>query len=77
MSAYLGKPGRLIPIYSTPTMGTKGLPARTYETTLEGRVKAQIQAVGRREWDLSAGGASPSELGALHAFAAGEWGRPR
>lgn len=74
MSAYLGTPGRLVPIYSTPSMGVSGMPARVYATTLEGRVKAQIVPQGRRQWDLTAAGASPTELGNLRAFASGEWG---
>lgn len=64
----------MVPIYSTPTMSTSGIPARSFETTLEGRVKAQIQPVGRREWTLSATYATPGELGTLMGFASGEWG---
>lgn len=74
MSAFLGTLGRLIPIYSSPSMGVSGIPERTFQTTLEGRLKAQIKPVGRRSWDLSAAYASPGELAALMDFATGVWG---
>lgn len=74
MSAYLGKLGQLIPIYSNPSMGVSGIPARSFQTTLEGRVKAQVKPVGRRVWELSAAYASPGELAALMGFVNGEWG---
>lgn len=74
MSAYLGSLGRLIPIYSNPSMAVSGLPARSFQTTLEGRVKVQVRPVGRRSWELSAAFASPGELAALLDFATGVWG---
>lgn len=74
MSAYLGTLGRLIPIYSNPSMKVSGIPARSFQTTLEGRVKAQVRPVGRRVWSLSAAYASPGELAALLDFANGVWG---
>lgn len=74
MSAFLGQLGRLIPIYSNPSMGVSGIPERTFQTTLEGRLKAQVKPVGRRSWDLSAAYASPGELAALMDFATGIWG---
>lgn len=74
MSAYLGTLGRLIPIYSNPSMKVSGIPARSFQTTLEGRVKVQVKSVARRSWDLSAAYASPSEVAALMDFAMGAWG---
>lgn len=74
MSAFLGTLGRLIPIYSNPSMKVSGIPARSFQTTLEGRVKAQVRPVGRRVWSLSAAYASPGELAALLDFANGVWG---
>lgn len=74
MSAFLGTLGRLIPIYSNPSMDVTGIPERFFQTTLEGRVKAQVRPVGRRLWSLSAAYASPGELAALMDFATGVWG---
>lgn len=74
MSAFLGALGRLVPIYSNPSMKVSGVPARSFQTTLEGRVKAQVRPVGRREWALSAAYALPGEVGALLGFVSGEWG---
>lgn len=74
MNAYLGQLGRLVPIYSNPSMEVSGIPARTFQTTLEGRVKAQVRPVGRRSWTLSAAYASPGEVAALLDFATGVWG---
>lgn len=74
MSAFLGTLGRLIPIYSNPSMAVSGIPARSFQTTLEGRVKAQVRPVGRRSWELSAAYATPGDVASLMDFANGGWG---
>lgn len=74
MSAYLGMLGRLVPIYSNPTMDVSGDEAYAFTKTLEGRVKAQVRPVSRRSWELSARAASPTDVGTLNGFASGEWG---
>lgn len=74
-SAFIGTLGRLIPVYSNPTMGYEpGLSKRSFQTTLEGKVKAQIQPIGRRTWTLNAQLATGPELATLIGFATGEWG---
>lgn len=75
MSAYLGTLGRLIPIYSNPSMDVTPTESYTFVRTLEGRVKGQARAVaGRRTWELSGRHAKASDVGTLEGFASGEWG---
>lgn len=74
MSAYLGTLGRLVPIYSNPTMDVSSEGSYSFTTTLEGRVKAQLRPTSRRSWGLSARAASPTDVGTLSGFASGEWG---
>lgn len=74
MSAYLGKLGQLVPIYTTPGMSVTGIPERTYEKSLEGRVTAQVKPKGAREWSLDAAFAEPEDVGTLMSFVLGEWG---
>lgn len=75
MSAYLGMLGRLVPIYSNPTMDVGAADSYTFETTLEGRVKAQVLPTSPRSWSLSGVFAQSTDVGVLEGFAAGEWGR--
>lgn len=74
MTVYMGSPGRMIALWSTPAQ--KVSPADPFEfvTTLEGRVKARRSPASRREWSLDASLASPSEQGALMEFVQGAWG---
>lgn len=74
MSAYLGTLGRLVPIYSNPTMKTSGDDKYTFSRTLEGRVKAQVSIDTRRTWELSAHAATTTDIGSLTGFISGEWG---
>lgn len=75
-SAYMGFLGQLVAVYSNPTMDyDPGIPKRTFQQTLEGRVKAQVQSVGRRSWSLEAKYATGPQVAALLAFGSGEWGK--
>lgn len=75
MSVYLGIPGRLVELKCPASQGTPADDVFTFERTLEGRVKAQARPLARRSWDLRVATATPADVGALAAFAAGEWGR--
>ena len=46
----------------------------TFQTTLEGRVKAQARERSPRRWSVGIGTATPGEIASLLAFASGEWG---
>lgn len=46
----------------------------TFQTTLEGRVKAQARVRSPRRWSVGIGAATPADIAALLAFASGEWG---
>lgn len=75
MSAYLGTPGRLIELKCPTDQSIPDDDVYTFERTLEGRVKAQARPLSRRQWSVKVDTATPREVGALAAFAAGEWGR--
>ena len=72
---YLGTPGRMVGI-SCPAEQRLSTDERySFQTTLEGRVKAQVRPGGRRVWDLRLPSTStPSEIATLAAFANGAWG---
>lgn len=75
-AAYLGSLGALVQVYSNPSMSySPGVPERSFQTTLEGRIKAQIKPVGRRSWQLAGKQATGPELAVLLGFAMGEWGQ--
>lgn len=76
MSVYLGTLGRLVELKCPADQATPADDVFTFTRTLEGRVKAQARPLSRRQWSVRAGKTStPKEVGALAAFAAGEWGR--
>lgn len=75
MTVYLGIPGRLVALKCPSDQGTPADDVFSFERTLEGRVKAQARRLSRRRWSVSVATATPSEVGALAAFASGEWGR--
>lgn len=74
MTVYLGSLGRMIPIYSTPSAQLETEERHSFSTTLEGRRKAQVRAIGRRTWGLNAQFADPAEHSLLSQFANGAWG---
>lgn len=75
MSAYLGTPGRLVELKCPADQAAPGDDVFTFERTLEGRVKAQARPFSRRAWRVQVSTATPQDVGALAAFAGGEWGR--
>ncbi|GAA1337114.1 hypothetical protein [Arthrobacter roseus] len=75
MSVYLGQLGRLVELKCPSGEAQAPEDTFTFEQTLEGRVKAQSRAFrGRRRWAVDIGVATPADVGALMAFADGEWG---
>ena len=73
---YLGSPGRMVGV-KCPTRQRVGSSERySFETTLEGRVKAQVVPLQRRVWDVELGQLTePSEVATLQEFASGAWGK--
>ena len=73
---YLGSPGRMVGV-KCPTRQRVGSSERySFETTLEGRVKAQVVPLQRRSWDVELGQlTTPSEVATLQEFASGAWGK--
>ena len=73
---YLGSPGRMVGV-KCPTRQRVGSSERySFETTLEGRVKAQVVPLQRRSWDVELGQlTTPSEVATLQEFANGAWGK--
>ncbi len=74
MTTYLGTLNNLIELKSPSTLTVAGADNFTFETTLEGKPKAQVRPLSRRQWQLRMETATPAELAAVAAFAAGEWG---
>lgn len=75
MSVYIGTPGRLVELPYVSSQTVKSSDEYSFETTLEGRVKAQAKPLKRREWSLSASRYLAGAQGTLLAFVNGEWGR--
>ena len=72
---YLGTPGRMVGISCPAEQRLETAERYSFQTTLEGRVKAQVRPGGRRSWDLRLPRTStPSEVATLAAFANGSWG---
>lgn len=71
MTVYLGSLGRLVPIECGAEQVSLA-PRNRFETSLEGRVFAQVIPVARRSWALRIGVASA--LGTLRDFVSGAWG---
>lgn len=72
---YLGSPGRMVGISCPAEQRLSTADRFSFQTTLEGRVKAQVRPEGRRVWDLRLPRTStPSEVAELEAFVRGVWG---
>lgn len=71
MTVYLGSLGRLVPVECGAEQVSLA-PRHRFETSLEGRVFAQVLPVARRSWAMQVGVASA--LGTLHDFVSGAWG---
>lgn len=76
MSVYLGELGRLVELKCPASQSVSVEDGATFETTLEGRVKASVRPrVGSRVWSLSVSEATtPADHATLYSFINGEWG---
>lgn len=73
---YLGTPGRMIGIACPAVQRLTPSERLSFQSTLEGRVKAQVRPLSRRTWDLRLPATStPEEVAVLNDFADGSWGR--
>lgn len=73
---FLGSPGRMVELKCPTALRDQVSERYAFQTTLEGKVKAQVVPLQRRTWDVSLGRlASPDEVGTLLEFANGGWGR--
>ena len=75
MGTYLGTPGRLIQLRRVRTQDVEYWDGRTFQRTLEGRLKAQTKGSRNRAWTVSMAMATPSDLANIQAFQDGEFGR--
>lgn len=72
---YLGTLGRMIGIKCPSSQNVQTEERYSFQTTLEGRVKAQAKPIGRRTWSLGTSDATtPAEHSKLSQFASGAWG---
>lgn len=72
---YLGTLGRMIGIKCPASQNVEHEERYTFQTTLEGRRKAQPRPIGRRTWSLQTSDATtPAQVAALMQFAQGAWG---
>lgn len=75
MSIYLGQLGRLVELKCPAQQQVAAEDRFSFQTTLEGRVKAQVRPVGRRTWQVGTSDATtPAQQGAIMSFLNGEWG---
>lgn len=73
--AYLGTLGRLVELRGINSQQVEAEDRYTFQTTLEGRTKAQVRPIGRRKWELGTKDTARAEdLAAIMSFANGEWG---
>lgn len=72
---YLGTLGRMVGIKCPAQQSVEPEDRYSFETTLEGRRKAQRRSIGRRSWLLQLSDAStPADHGSLMQFIEGAWG---
>lgn len=72
---YIGTLGRMIGIKCPASQQVTNADRYSFETTLEGRVKAQARPIGRRVWALGHSDATtPADTAILQDFANGAWG---
>lgn len=75
MSIFVGSLGRLVRLKCAATQQVQPQDRFSFERTLEGRVKAQAVAVGRRVWSVATSDATdPAQQSAILAFTGGAWG---
>lgn len=75
MGTYLGTPGKLIQLRRVRTQDVEYWDGRTFQRTLEGRLKAQTKGTRNRAWTVSFAMATPSDLANIQALQDGEFGR--
>lgn len=72
---YLGTLGRMIGIKCPASQNVEHEERYTFQTTLEGRRKAQVRPRGPRTWSLQTSDATtPEQAATLMQFAQGAWG---
>lgn len=71
---WLGSPGRMQPIYSTPSMSVSAPVERSFSVTLGGKRVVRSAPGGHREWDMAADGSDAFDGSAIKMFADGHWG---
>lgn len=72
---YLGTLGRMVGLKCPSSQQLSQTEKYSFDSTLEGRVKAQALPAQRRVWNLSTSDATtPSEQAALQGFVNGNWG---
>lgn len=72
---YLGTPGRMIGLKCPASQQVSSEDRFTFQTTLEGRRKAQVRPRGARTWALQTSDAtSPEDAAKIAEFADGAWG---
>lgn len=74
MTVYLGRLGRMIELWSTPSSQVEAEDPYSFQVTVEGNRRAQRKATGRRTWSVSAEYSTPADVGVLSDFATGAWG---
>lgn len=75
MKAYIGTPGRMIALPYVSSESIELEDVYSFQTTLEGRVKAQVRPVANRAWSVAATRYLSDAQGLLFSFVSGEWGR--
>lgn len=75
MSTYIGTLGRLIQLRRVRTQDVEYWDGRTFQRTLEGRMRVQAKGVRNRAWSLSMDLATPADLANVQALLEGEFGR--
>lgn len=72
---YLGTLGRMIGIKCPASQNVQAEERYSFQTTIEGKRKAQAKPIGRRTWSLNTSDATtPAEHSKLAQFANGAWG---
>lgn len=74
MPVYLGTLGRMVKLPYVTAQQVETEERYSFQTTLEGRRKAQVKATGRRTWSLTTEHFRPNEVGLLQQFVEGAWG---
>jgi len=74
LPVHIGTLGRLVKLPYVVSQSVTPEERYSFQTTLEGRRKAQARPVGRRTWALSTNHFRPEEHSLLSQFTSGAWG---